>query len=251
MNPIGIQSLRWSEPDVYRAAELTSQAGADPSSPDAEVRERSVRLCCEAVEAAADAGSRLWGGVIYTRWMGMPSIPFTAQDREEMWKRGVESMSRMMRVAEREGVDVCFEIVNRFEGYLVTTAEQGIRFTEDIGSSRAKLLLDTFHMHIEEDSVSEALAAAMAHGRLGHVHAGEHDRHLPGFGKTRMNWEETLGTLKEGGYQGAVTLEPLVSADTPDAGTYHVWRDLLQDTSRPALLTAARQSIGFLRSKLY
>lgn len=250
MNPIGIQSLYWSEPDVYRAAELTCQAGAAPSSPDAEVRERSVRLCCEAVEAAADAGSRLWGGVIYTRWMGMPSIPFMAQDREEMWKRGVESMSRMMRVAEREGVDVCFEIVNRFEGYLVTTAEQGIRFTEDIGSSRAKLLLDTFHMHIEEDSVSEALAAAMAHGRLGHVHAGEHDRH-PGFGKTRMNWEEILGTLKESGYQGAVTLEPLVSADTPDAGTYHVWRDLLQDTPRPALLTATRQSIGFLRSKLY
>ena len=224
--------------------------GADPCSPDADVRKESIRLCCEAVQAAADVGSPVWGGIIYSKWLGMPEGSLTAQGRYEMWQRGVESMRQVMTVAEREGVDVCFEIVNRFEAYMATTAAQGVAFTEDIGSKRAKLLLDVFHMNIEEDSTVEAMAHAMNHGRFGHLHVSESNRGMPGLRKTDMDWDSILGSLPKMGYEGIITMEPMVMMETPTSGKYRIWRDMLEDFSEAGLLAAAAKSTQFLREKL-
>lgn len=224
--------------------------GADPCSPDPEIRRESIRLCCEAVQAAADVGSPVWGGIIYSKWLGMPEGSLTAQSRYEMWQRGVESMRQVMTVAEREGVDVCFEIVNRFEAYMATTSAQGVAFTNDIGSPRAKLLLDIFHMNIEEDSTVEAMRHAMVNGRFGHLHASESNRGMPGLRKTDMDWDGILGSLSEIGYEGIITMEPMVMMETPTSGKYRIWRDMLEDFSEAGLLAAAQKSTDFLRGKL-
>ena len=224
--------------------------GADPSSPDEAVRKESIRLCIEAVRAAADVGSPLWGGIIYSKWLGMPEGSLTAQARREMWMRGVESMQQVMTVAEQEGVDVCFEIVNRFEAYMATTSAQGVAFTNDIGSKRAKLLLDVFHMNIEEDSTVDAMRHAMENGRFGHLHASESNRGMPGLRKTDMKWDEILGSLPKMGYEGIITMEPMVMMETPTSGKYRIWRNMLDDFSEASLLDAAAKSAAFLREKL-
>ena len=55
----------------------------------------------------------------------------------------------------------------------LTQLKEAIGFAEDIGSPRAKVHLDTFHMNIEEDNMYDAIAYAGVSGRLGHVHVGE------------------------------------------------------------------------------
>ena len=74
---------------------------------------------------------------------------------------------------------LCLEIVNRFEQYIANTAEEGIAICEEINNPYCKLLLDTFHMNIEEDYIPDAIRAASDKGYLGYIHIGEANRKIP------------------------------------------------------------------------
>ena len=224
--------------------------GSDLCSPDPAVREESIRLSCEAIEAAAATGSPIWGGIIYSKWLDIPQAPLTQSRRQELLLRGIDALQRVLPVAERNGVDVCFEIVNRFEAYLITTAAEGIRFCEAINSPRAKLLLDVFHMNIEENSVTAALRDAMDHDRLGHLHISESNRGLPGLVKTDMDWNAIFKTLRTTGYTGVITMEPMVLMETPSSAKYRIWRDMVPDQSPETLLQAAQNSVRFVRDTM-
>jgi hypothetical protein len=120
--------------------------------------------------------------------------------------RAVESVREAMKAAEDCGVLFCVEVVNRFEHYMLNTAEEGVAFAKQVGSPNCKLLLDTFHMNIEEESFRGALVETG--DLLGHFHLSETNRRPPGTG--RMPWPEIFGALREINYQGAVTMEPFL-----------------------------------------
>lgn len=224
--------------------------GADLCARDPELRQRSIDASCEALRAAADVGSPVWGGVIYSKWLDIPEKPFGLSEELEMWNRGVESLQRVMPVAEACGVDICFEVVNRFEAYMVTTVAEGVRFCRDINSVRAKLLLDTFHMNIEEDSTASAMSLAMENRRFGHLHVSESNRGLPGLVRTDTDWAALLGTLREIGYSGVVTMEPMVLRSSPDSAKYRIWRDMVPDAAPDTLLRCASASIAYIREAM-
>lgn len=224
--------------------------GADLCAKDAELRQRSVDISRKAIQAIADVGSPVWGGVIYSKWLDIPEKPFKFQDKEEMWARGVESLQKVLPTAEAYGVDVCFEVVNRFEAYMITTAAEGVRFCQDINSPRAKLLLDTFHMNIEEDSVAAAMSLAMKNGRFGHLHICESNRGLPGLKQTDTDWGALLGVLREIGYGGIVTMEPMVLRSSPNAAKYRIWRNMVPDSEPETLLRCASASVAYVRKAM-
>lgn len=224
--------------------------GADLCARDPELRQKSVALSCEAIQAAADVGSPIWSGVIYTRWLDIPQKPFTFQEQEEMWARGVESLQKVLPVAERCGVNVCFEVVNRFEAYMITTVAEGVRFCRDINSPNAQLLLDTFHMNIEEDSLAAAMSQAMESGRFGHLHICESNRGLPGLTPTDTDWPALLSTLRKTGYPGVVTMEPMVLRSSPSSAKYRIWRDMVPDGAPDTLFRCASASVVFIRKAM-
>ena len=90
------------------------------------------------------------------------------------------------------------EVLNRFEGYLLNTAEEGVRYVREVNEDNVKLMLDTFHMNIEESSMTEAIRQAGP--LLGHFHTGEPNRMPPGAG--RMPWFEIGLALQSIGYEG-------------------------------------------------
>ena len=49
------------------------------------------------------------------------------------------------------------EVLNRYEGYILNTCEEAIDFVDEIGSSHVKIMLDTFHMNIEETNMADAI----------------------------------------------------------------------------------------------
>ena len=135
------------------------------------------------------------------------------------------------------------ESLNRFEGYLINTAAEGVAFCQATGRDNVKLHLDTFHMNIEEISIGKAIRTAGKY--LGHFHTGETNRTLPGTG--RIPWMEVAEALKEIDYQGALVMEPFMKMGGTVGSDIKVWRDLSGGVSDKQLDETVKQSLAFQR----
>nr|WP_122012240.1 sugar phosphate isomerase/epimerase family protein [Maliibacterium massiliense] len=223
----------------------------DAAVDDPAIRQKGIEHCTAVLKAMVDIGCDRWSGINYSAWLRKPTEILDMDAKMHFWELGVQSMRQVLKVAEDCGVDYCFEVVNRFEQFIFNTAKEACQFCEDVGSPNAKLLLDTFHMNIEEDSIVDALRLAMEKGRLGHVHVGESNRRVPGMdGKTHMDWAAILGTLKEINYQGYITMEPFMKMGTVPALSIRVWRDLSHDADLAQMVQYAKEGADFLRSYL-
>jgi D-psicose/D-tagatose/L-ribulose 3-epimerase len=105
------------------------------------------------------------------------------------------------------------------------------------------MLLDTFHMNIEEDSFRGAIL--QAGDKLGHVHTGETNRRPPGRG--RIPWEEVFGALKEIGYTGSIVMEPFLLPGGQVGRDISVFRDLTEGLD---LDDEARRACAFTKEHL-
>jgi D-psicose/D-tagatose/L-ribulose 3-epimerase len=95
------------------------------------------------------------------------------------------------------------EVVNCFEQFLIITCDEAIACVDAVGSRNAKILLDTFHMNIEEISIGEP--AQKAGDRLGHLHIGENNRMPPGYGHIPRT--EVGAALRKANCQRYVAME--------------------------------------------
>lgn len=218
----------------------------DIASPDRSIRENGVEYFKRCVQFTADMGSDIFAGIIYSAWQAR--VEGILNDKSDALERSRESLRKILPTAEDCGVWYCLEVVNRYEQYLLNTAEEGIAYVDSLNSPRLKLLLDTFHMNIEEDDIPGAIRRVG--GRLAHFHVGEPNRRLPGQGKDgRMPWKGIFTALRDVGYIGIITMEPFVRMGGQVGKAICVWRDL-QEGPDEALDADARISIGFLRSQL-
>ena len=180
------------------------------------------------------------GGGIYSYWPVDFSKPI---DKPGDWARSVANVREVGKVAQDCGVDYCLEVLNRFEGYLLNTAEEGVRFVREVDCPAVKLMLDTFHMNIEEDSMGGAIR--LAKGILGHFHTGECNRRCPGQG--RMPWHEIGTALRDIGYDGTVVMEPFVRMGGKVGEDIKIWRELNADNSEAKMDEDARKALQFER----
>ena len=180
------------------------------------------------------------GGGIYSYW----PVDYTKEiDKRSDWDRSVKNVREVGKVAQDRGVDYCLEVLNRFEGYLLNTAREGVAFVEQVDCPAVKLHLDTFHMNIEEDSMGGAIRTAGKH--LGHFHTGECNRRVPGKG--RMPWHEIGTALKDIAYQGAVVMEPFVNMGGQVGKDIKIWREVNGSTDIAEMDRDAMESVRFLR----
>ena len=128
--------------------------------------------------------------------------------------------------AEDRGVRLAVEPLNRYEGDLIQNAAQGLAFLDQVNHPGLGLLLDTFHLNIEEASWTEPFTRVSAAGKLWHVHLGDNNRLPPGKGL--IDFDAILRTLQSVGYQGFLSAELLAlpDADTAAADTLAYMRTL-------------------------
>jgi D-psicose/D-tagatose/L-ribulose 3-epimerase len=146
-------------------------------------------------------------------------------------------MKAAIKAAEDNNVILNMEVVNRFEQFIMNTCDEAIAYVEAVGSPNAKILLDTFHLNIEEDFVGQAIIKAG--GKLGHFHIGENNRMPPGYG--HIPWTEIGAALRQINYQGYVVMEPFVMPGGQVGSDIKVFRNLsagmdLDEEARKALL---------------
>lgn len=224
--------------------EISSNVGPakkyDTASRDSEVRKAGIDFLSSIMKQMEKLGSTKLVGVTYTYWPN----DFSDLDKPALWARGVESIKKLGKVAENCGVDLCLEVVNRYETVTLNTAEEGRKFCDDVDNPNVKLLLDTFHMNIEEDNIVEAIRETGIK-YLGHLHVGESNRKLPGQGS--LPWRDIGRALNDIGYTGFVVMEPFLTMGGKIAEDIKVWRDLSNGASMKEMDRMIKDSVSYLR----
>ena len=192
----------------------------DLASEDKSVRDKGIAFLKTMAKAIGEMGGGNLGGIIYSYWPA--TLPAGETDKRPYWDRSVASMKEAIKTAEDNRVFFNMEVVNRFEQYLLNTCEEAVTYVKAVGSPNAKVMLDTFHINIEEDFFSEAILMAGEH--LGHFHIGEYNRMPPGYG--HIPWTEVGTALRKIGYKGHVVMEPFLMPGGEVGRDIKVFRDL-------------------------
>ena len=227
---------------------LTYSLGLDPrydvSSLDESVRQGGVKYLQNIIRKMAVGGGDLLSGVSYAGW-GTPEG--VLDTKEPYLEQSVKSMKEIIRVAEDCGVTYCVEAVNRFETCIINTAAEALDYVARVDSPNIGVLLDTYHMNIEEKSFAEAIRL-VGPDRLKSFHTGENNRTAPGRG--HLPWDEIFGTLAEIVYTGPIVSEPFVMQGGEVGRDIHVFRDLIPDVSEAAIDAEAAYLLHFEQDML-
>lgn len=232
-----------------RGIKLSYSLGLNPqydvASRDVEVRKGGVEYLTAIVRKIAVMKGELFSGVTYAGW-GLPNHFVDETEKEEMFQRSVDSMIQVMKVAEKEGVTVCCEAVNRYESPLINTAEEAIRYADMVGSSNIGIHLDTYHMNIEENNIGDAIR--LVGSRLRHFHTGENNRNVPGRG--HIDWDEVFKALGDIGYKNDIVSEPFLMMGDEVGYDIRVWRPILAVPTEAKLDGEAKHLLNFTKSML-
>jgi len=180
------------------------------------------------------------GGGIYSYWPVDYSRPI---DKAGDWARSVKNVRTVGKIAQECGVEYCLEVLNRFEGYLLNTCAECKEFVNEVQVPSVKIMLDTFHMNIEEDSMISAIL--LAGDQLGHFHVGENNRRLPGKGN--LPWYQIGAALRSIGYDKNIVMEPFVKSGGGVGSDIKIWRDLSKGASQEQLDEDAKNSVEYLK----
>lgn len=173
------------------------------SAAEESVRRAAVRRVCDQIDFGAGLGALVIIGLILGR------NPVTPES--EMW--AVDSLGECARHASGKGVLLALEPINRYETSFIITVDDCLKFIEKVGRDSVRILLDTFHMNIEESSIEESIRRAGP--RIAHVHAADSNRRHPGAG--HIDFRSIVATLRETGYDGYLSAEILPEPDPESA----------------------------------
>lgn len=173
-----------------------SQNGIFLTSSSPEIRREAVRRMKGHIRFGSEHGAVVIIGLI----KGQKKDCREPDQYMQYFRAGMEEC---VREAERRGVTIAFEMIDRFESDWLNTVDEGLELLEYFQSEKLTLHLDTFHMNIEEpDCVKSILKAGK---RIGHVHVADSDRWYPGH--AHYDFEATFAALRQVGYTGAAALE--------------------------------------------
>ena len=175
------------------------------TDPDPEVRQQAVDRIAAHVPLAKTAGALIIIGLV----RGIIQDGVTeSQAREWMYS----GFKRCVEIAGKEGVRIAFEPLNRYETQLLNTAKESLELIDRVGADNLGLLLDTFHMNIEEPSIEQSIK--LCGDRIFHFHVADSNRWYPGAG--HLDFRRILEALFSTGYSGFVSGEFMA---VPDADT--------------------------------
>jgi D-psicose/D-tagatose/L-ribulose 3-epimerase len=217
---------------------VTIRGGDDnPISPDPAVRRKAIDSTKAALDCCQAAGCTALAGPYHSA-IGC----FTGKGpTEDEWKWGVESMREVAEHAAQCGVTLALEYLNRFECYFLNTAADGARFCRDVNHPNCGMMYDTFHAHIEEKSIPDAIRALK--DCLVLVHISENDRSTPGTGNVR--WRKNFDTLHEIGYDGLMVVEAFGLALEKISAATKIWRRMYESERQ-----LATDALKFMKSEV-
>jgi D-psicose/D-tagatose/L-ribulose 3-epimerase len=237
--------------DHKRGAEIVKEYGLGVSGcaamgpdrdlihPDKGIRDNGMAYVKGAIQAVHDLGGNNFVGPLYSAvgrtWQS------TAEERAKDTDLLVENLGELAKYAADYDVVLCVEPLNRFETSFINLAWQAIEVVDRVDHPNCQIMLDTFHMNIEEKNLGNAIRAVGP--RLHHLHACENDRGAPGTGN--VPWDEVSKALNDISYDGPVVIESFTAKVKSIARAAAIWRALA-----PSQDALAEDGLKFLRQLL-
>ena len=195
-------SGRGLEVPVIGTGQAWGEEGLSYTDPDPAIRSAAIERTIAHVPFAARTGAVIIIGLL--RGIVKPGV-----DQEQAMDWLVDGLRQSCAAAEPAGVRIALEPICRYETSLVNNALEGLDLLERIGAENMGLLLDTFHMNIEEPIIEDSIRACG--DRIFHFHVADSHRWYPGSG--HLDFASLLDTLYSTGYQGYVSGEWLPKPD--------------------------------------
>ncbi|GIP34945.1 sugar phosphate isomerase/epimerase family protein [Paenibacillus sp. J2TS4] len=234
-----------SEAEKYNIT-LTAGIGLpkeyDVSSQDENVRLNGIAFMKKILDALHKTGIKAIGGTIYSYWPADYSAPINKPAARE---QSIKSMQELADYAAQYDITLLVETLNRFEQFLVNDAKEAVEYVKDVNKDNVKVMLDSFHMNIEEDYMGDAIRYTGDY--LGHFHIGECNRKVPGKG--HMPWAEMGQALRDINYDGYVVMEPFVRPGGIVGADIKVWRDLSDHADEAKLDADIKASLEFVKKE--
>jgi D-psicose/D-tagatose/L-ribulose 3-epimerase len=204
---------------------------------DESIRRNGMDYVRHCIDAAKTVGAPNVIGPLYS------AVGRTWQATDDERKRDLDLLVRQLQelsaYAADRGVGLGVEPLNRFETSFINLASQAIEVVDRVDHPACGLLLDTFHMNIEERSIGDAIRSAGK--RIRQLHTCENDRGAPGSG--HVPWQEVAAACRDVGFNGPFVIESFTSKVKSIARAAAIWRKFAD--TQDAL---AENGLRFLRT---
>lgn len=216
----------------------------DLASSDEAAHAAGIAYLEQCVEVAAALGAKIVGGPLYGAplvFAGRAPHPVEPPERRRRVDAVVRGLTQAARRAADKGVVLGIEPLNRFETDMCNTCRHALEYVEVVGSPAVGVMLDTFHMNMEEFDLGAAILQAGR--RLVHFQANENNRGFVGSG--HIDWPMIARALLAAGYAGPIVLEPFHRGDDAAGVTLAQWRAPWKDED-----AELKASVDFLKAAL-
>jgi D-psicose/D-tagatose/L-ribulose 3-epimerase len=208
----------------------------DLTSDDPAIHENCFAYIRSCFDLCNILGTSFLAGPMYSAVGKARMVP--AEQRKREWQLAVKNLQIVCEMAAARNLDIALEPLNRFESDLVNTAADVIRLAEDISHPAAKIMLDSFHMNIEEPDIEKAIISAGE--KLIHFQVSENYRGTPGTGQTR--WDAYKRGLEAVNYEGVISIESFTPENKELAGAVCFWHPMAESQDK-----FASEGLAFLK----
>lgn len=221
--------------DIAICTSTACSEATDPTGDNDAVRSAGLAYLKQCIKATADMGGTVFTGVTYSA-IGRK---ITGRPGEAYWDRAAGVMKEAARFGQDHGVTLGIEAINRYETFLVNTADQALALMSRIDEPNVRVHLDAYHMNIEECDFYAPTKKAAPH--LCHFHLSESHRGTPGTGV--VDWDGIYKALGDAKYQGIVGMESFESVSPAMAAATCMWRSLAESSDQ-----LLRDGLSYLKS---
>lgn len=211
----------------------------DLTHEDPAVHENCFNYILQCLDLCNEWDAKFLAGPMYSA-VGKARM-VSPEQRKVEWDRAVTNIHKVSKLAHERGLEIALEPLNRFESDLINTAEDVMRLVRDVNHPAAKVLLDGFHMAIEERNIEQAITSVG--DKLIHIQVSENYRGTPGTGQTP--WDSFKKGLTNINYRGVVSIESFTPEIKELAGAVCIWKNLA-----PSQDGFAQDGINFLKQLL-
>ncbi|MBI1244068.1 MAG: TIM barrel protein [Alphaproteobacteria bacterium] len=204
----------------------------DLSSSDPAAYKAGITYLEASVGIAAELGAKIVGGPLYGAplvFAGRAPTPVDGNERRRRIDAVVAGLVQSGRRAADCGIVLGVEPLNRFETDVCNTARHAIEIVDRVGAGSVGVMLDTFHMNMEEFDIADAIRKTG--NRLVHFQANENNRGFVGSG--HIDWASVARAIRDVDYSGPIVLEPFRRNDEAAGVTLAQWRAPAVDEDGP------------------
>jgi D-psicose/D-tagatose/L-ribulose 3-epimerase len=201
-------------------------------------QEAAMEYMKRLLDVMAEVGTPVLAGPLYSA-VGRAE-PTEKNEYTKQWNMVVAHLKDLSAYAGDRNIKLAIEPLNRYETDFINTSKQVMELVNDIDHEAAGVLLDSYHMNIEEKDSANAIRGAGK--KLFHFHACGCDRGTPG--NDHIDWTSIVSALKETGYDRSVVIESFTTDVKVIAKAASIWRDF-----EPSQEDIAIKGVQFLKAK--